>query len=86
MTYTLMPMDWDENYKGLNTKLKELFERKVFCPCDIDYLVQITGALPHKKEVEAKSFAKDLKEKWPFVKFCLFKGDTWGSLELVEEF
>lgn len=83
-TYVVMPTKWDYENDHSNT-IKDLNNKGFFVPSDIPYLEQVCGALFQPLR-QVKSFVEDLKSKWPFVKFTLFEGETWGELTMVEEF
>ena len=83
-TYVIMPTEWDYENDHSNT-IEYLRDHGAYVPSDITYLVELCGAFfqPLKK---VRHFVEDLKAKWPFVKFALYEGDTWGELKLVKEY
>lgn len=87
MNYTLMPIDWDYGCPELNNHLKEYAKRKIFTPFDIEYITSLCGAFNSNRPLNSIiTFIKDLKNKWPMIKFGLYQGDTWGELKLMQEF
>lgn len=83
--YTIMATDWDyaypeeiKNYqkKGLclPSMVKEVLDH---CGSLFPYITSKTNAINHLKAI---------KKQFPFVRFGLYEGQTWGSLELVKEF
>ena len=44
------------------------------------------GSYPYFTKAMVVAKIKELKKQFPMVKLGLYKGETWGSLELVKEF
>ena len=78
-------MDWD--YKH-SKEIKEFNDKGLWTPNDIQEVVYNCGSLfPFiTKQTNAIAYARGIKKKFPFVKFALMEGKTYGELELVKEF
>ncbi|MCR4661711.1 MAG: hypothetical protein K5765_06930 [Clostridia bacterium] len=82
--YALMVEEWE--YGVNDNAIKELRDKGIYIPCEIDYLRNVCGSLGEITIGRAKEFVEDLKSKWPFVKFNLYEGETWGTLKLVQSY
>lgn len=85
-TYSIMPEEWDYDYTGIRDIVKKYWEKKIFCPCEINDVVKHSGCIGQTTRKDAILRLKSLKEKFPFIKFSLFEGQTWGSMNLVQQF
>lgn len=82
-TYVIMPLEWD--YDNHETTIKNLSDNGIIVPSDIVALDELCGAMECSKRYAVGTIAR-LKKEYPYVKFGLFEGATWGSLTIVEEF
>ena len=85
--YNLLPLEFD--YDNISEKKwTEMREMKIITVYDIEGVVGSCGSLfPYiQREKNAISYAKGVKKRFPEVKFGLFVGETFGELELVQEF
>lgn len=83
--YSVMPSDWDYTQQD---KIKELNSQGCHTPCQIEEVVKQCGSLfPFITTKQgAIEFIKNLKAQFPFVRFDLMVGKTWGEMELVKSF
>lgn len=49
-------------------------------------LIDNCGSFPFYTKAMVIAKIKELKKQFPMVKLGLYKGETWGELELVKEF
>ena len=84
--YVLLPIDWDYDYKDLARVLKVKNNQKIFVPSQIEGVVKCCGSLGNFPLDFVEKYIKNVKRKYPYVKFSLTKGETWGNMELVKEF
>lgn len=83
--YTLMATEWDYAYPE---EIKDYQKQGVFTPTMDKEILNHCGSLyPFiTNETNAIKYSKEIKKQFPFVHFELYKGKTWGTLELVKEF
>ncbi len=49
-------------------------------------LMDACGSYPFMTKSFVESKIKELKKEYPTIKLGLYKGDTWGTLQLVKEY
>ena len=83
--YTIMATDWDYAYPE---EIKDYQKKGLYLPTMVNEVLNYCGSLfPYiTTETKAISRLKEIKKQFPFVRFGLYEGQTWGSLELVKEF
>lgn len=83
-TYVIMPLEWDYDNDHFDM-IKYLSNQGIIVPSDIVRLDELCGSMECSKGYAVGTITK-LKKEYPYVKFGLFEGATWGSLTIVEEF
>lgn len=83
--YSVLPNDWDYTKQD---KIKELKNQGCYTPYDIKEVAHSCGSLfPYiTTKTNAIKFTKRLKKEFPYVRFDLMVGKTWGEMELVQTF
>lgn len=84
--YSLIALDWDYDYIDIAKSIRTYNSKGVYVPCADTEILKRCGALTNASKKQALDFAKASKDKFPFVKFVVYEGDTWGSLTPVQEF
>lgn len=84
--YSLIAMDWDYDYVDIAKSIRHYNSKGVYVPCADTEILKRCGALTGANEKQALDFAQASKDKFPFVKFVVYEGNTWGTLKPIKEF
>lgn len=84
-TYVIMPTEWDYDKDTLKM-IPYLRNHGCIVPCDITNVSERCGALVGVALRQATTITKELKKDYPYVKFELLVGETWGELKLIKTF
>lgn len=87
ITYSFLPLDWDYDCPELPKFLDIYKKRNIYTPFAIEYIADICGAFDSNKPLASIiAFCETFKQKWPIIKFGLYKGGNFAELELIKEF
>lgn len=88
--YNLLPVEWDYEATNSNQIIKEEMKKGHYFPTQVEGVKDRCGALIVGSIVLTKKgaieWAKETKKMFPFVKFELSEGTTWGNQTLVQAF
>ena len=82
--YNLMAIEWDFENDSKKV-IPQLTKKGVHTPLDYLPIMDKCGFFGIMDEEDAIEYAKKQKKKFPYAKFILAKGETWGTLKLVQE-
>lgn len=82
--YSIIPTDWDYNHSD---KIREIQTKwGYFTPSAIPEIQSCCGGLKTSDKAKALTYAESMKEVYPYICFALMEGETWGEMEVIQNF
>ena len=82
-TYAILAEDFDYTNPSTNDFVSHAHAHKQYVPYDIPEVVNHCGSFQALSEKSARHALSMVKEKFPNIRFTLYEGETFGSLQQI---